>query len=274
MLIGHYLNYRDFLRDKLGQRAQANPQYSLRAFARDLQISPQVLSHVIRGTKNISAEVSIEIAQQLGLTTEETSYFHDLVELSQARSEELKEIIRYRLARYTENHGFRTLQEDVFAIIADWQHYAILELTFTKGFKKDPVWIGKRLSIPPSEVRQAVERLLRLELLEEVDGTLRKTEVNIATSQDVPSVAVRKLTGQMLTKAEEALKKQSVEERDFGTMTMAIDPKKLPEAKKKIRAFRRELMQFLEAGNRTEVYSFASQLFKLTETKKTQGDSK
>jgi len=264
MLIGHYLDYREFFKDKLGQRTQANPQYSLRAFARDLEISPQVLSNVIGGKKNISSEVAIEIARKLGLSEEETSYLHDLVELSKAKSEALREVIRYRLSRYESNKAFRTLQEDIFSIISDWHHYAILELSFVDDFRSDPVWIAKRLGIAPAVVRKAIERLVRLEILEERHGTLIKTDVNLATTQDVPSAAIRKLTVQLLAKAGEALEEQPLADRDFGTMTMAIDSKKLPHAKKMIRRFRRDLMTYLESGERTEVYSFASQLFRIS----------
>jgi uncharacterized protein (TIGR02147 family) len=65
MLIGQYLDYREYLRDELGQRVQANPQYSLRAFARDIAIAPQVLSLVLNGKKNISSEVAIELAKKI-----------------------------------------------------------------------------------------------------------------------------------------------------------------------------------------------------------------
>ena len=263
-IIGQYLNYREYLRDELRERTNANPQYSLRAFARDLSIAPQILSLVLNGKKNISTEVAVEIAMKLKLSANELNYFYDLVELSQARSEVLKDILKQRLMSYEENKTYRVLQEDIFKIIADWHHYAIMELTYTKGFKSDTLWIAKRLGIPPSEVKQAIERLLRLELIEEVEGTLIKSEVNLASTQDVPSTAIRSLTKQLLEKAIDSLEVQSLDERDFGTITMAIDPKKLPEAKKMIRKFRRELCEFLESGYRAEVYTFSTQLFKLT----------
>lgn len=268
MLIGNYFDYREYLGDELLRRTEQNQQYSLRAFARDLEMSPQVLSSVISGKKNISAHVAIDIAKRLKFNAEELSYFHDLVEFTQAKTQDLKEVIHYRLMRYSENRPYRVLQEDVFKIMADWYHYAILELTFTESFKSDPIEIAKRLGITPLESRQAIERMLRLELLEEVDGKLRKTEVNLATTQDVPSAAVRKLASQLLDKASDALEQQSVEERDFGSMTMAIDPLKIPQAKKMIRSFRRELCEFLETGDRKEVYVFCSQLFSLSSQKK------
>lgn len=270
-LIGHYLDYRQYLKDELDRRVHVNPQYSLRAFSRDIEIAPQTLSMVINGKKNISSEVAIEIARKLGLSNEELSYFHDLVELSQAKTENLREVIKYRLTKYEENKSYRTIQEDVFKIISDWFHYAILELTYTKDFKSDPVWIARRLGIPPHDARLAIERMLNLELLEETTKSLEKTEVNIASSNEIPSAAIRKFTSQLLEKAVIAIDEQSVEKRDFGTMTMAIDPKKIPEAKKMIRKFRRELTGYLEAGDRTEVYALCTQFFSLSTNSKTGG---
>jgi uncharacterized protein (TIGR02147 family) len=267
MLIGNYFDYREFLRHELERRVQTNTRYSLRAFARDLSVAPQVLSGVISGKKNISPEVAVEIAKRLKLDNEELSYFHDLVELSQAKSDSLKEVIQYRLTKYNGNQTYRVLQEDVFKILADWYHGAILELTFTSEFQNDPVWIAKRLGITPLEARQAIERLLRLELLEEIGGLLRKTEVNITSTQDIPSAALKQVALQLIDKASDAIAAQSVDERDIGTMTMAIDPKRLPQAKRMIRKFRRELTEYLEAGSRSEVYCFASQLFSLTTAK-------
>jgi uncharacterized protein (TIGR02147 family) len=263
-LIGQYFDYREYLKDELSQRVHLNPQYSLRAFARDVKISPQVLSSVMNGKKNISSEVAIELARKLNFSAEELSYFHDLVELAQAKTENLKDVIKYRLTKYEDNQNYRTVQEDVFKVIADWHHYAILELSLTDDFKSDPAWIAQRLGIPPIEVKAALKRLLSLEMLEQVRGELRKTVVNITSSHDVPSAAVRKMTGQLLTKAATALEDQSVAERDVGTITMAIDPKKLPEAKKRIRKFRRDLCQYLESGDRTEVFAFCTQLFALS----------
>ena len=264
-IIGKYFNYREYLKDELERRSHNNKQYSLRAFARDLDVSPQVLSSVIIGKKNISSESAIHVAKKLNLSGDELSYFHDIVELSQAKSAELQEIIKYRLTKYSENKPYKTLQEDIFKIISDWHHYAILELTFTNDFKHDISWIAERLDISTTETKKAIDRLLNFELIEEANGTLKKTEINLSTTQDVPSAAIKKSTQQFLEKASTALQKQPIEKRDFGTMTMAIDITKIPQAKKMIRKFRRELTEYLESGERTEIYTFCTQLIQLTE---------
>lgn len=54
---------------------------------------------------------------------------------------------------------------DTCSVISDWYHYAILELTYVSGFKANPNWIVKKLSITVEESKSAVERLKRLGLL-------------------------------------------------------------------------------------------------------------
>ena len=67
--------------------------------------------------------------------------------------------------------------------------------------------------------------------------------------------ALRKMQSDLLAKAIDALEYIDPKLRDQSSITMAIDPSKLPEAKQKILEFRRSLMEFLEASNeKTEVY--------------------
>ena len=63
-----------------------------------------------------------------------------------------------------------------------------------------------------------------------------------------------------------AVDDQPLEERNITGITMSIDPKKLPEAKSRVNNFMEELMEFLEDGDRSEVYQLSTQLFKLINT--------
>lgn len=272
MLIGYYKDYREFLKDELEHRTISNSKYSMRAFARDLDLSPQVVSLVLNGKKGISAEVSLKIANRLGLTVEESSYLCDLVELSNVKSNELKEVLNYRLSKYTPNRKFRTVSEENFKLISNWYHYAILELTSTADFQSDPRWISSRLGITLECTNEAIDRLCKMGLLDIRDGKYSKVNLNITTTQDMPSDAIRMATTQLLQKAEFALNHHEVSAREFGTMTMAITPEKLPVAREMIRKFRRELASYLEdeSDKRTEVYVLATQLFSVTKLKSEQ----
>lgn len=265
MLIGRYRDYREFLKASLEARVQKNSRYSLRAFARDLDMAPQVLSSVFNQKKGISTEVAARIAGRLSLNEEETNYFCDLVDLVHARSEGSRKIANLRLSRYKEALKFKTIKADAQHVMSDWYHFAILELTYIKGFSSNSAWIAKRLNISVHQSKQAIERLIRLGMLEEKNGKLLKAEQHLTTTHDVSSDAIKNFHRQILSKATDSLMFQDLSERDLTTMTMAIDVKKIPEAKKKIRDFRRDLTQFLETGERQEVYCLSLQLFKLSQ---------
>jgi uncharacterized protein (TIGR02147 family) len=51
-------------------------------------------------------------------------------------------------------------------LLSLWHHFAILELTHIRGFKADSRWIAKTLGISVADVNIALQRLLRLGLLQ------------------------------------------------------------------------------------------------------------
>lgn len=156
---------------------------------------------------------------------------------------------------------------DAFAVIADWYHFAILELTFAENFDSSPRWIAKRLGISTAQVKIAVDRLKRIDLLREVDGRLRKTKNLISNGDEGFSApALKELQRQVLEKALHAIDHVPQQEKDITSMTMAIDERKLPEAKRRLQRFRRELCAYLEAGPRSRVYHLGLQLYPVSES--------
>ncbi|MBI5139376.1 DUF4423 domain-containing protein [Candidatus Nomurabacteria bacterium] len=216
--------------------------------------------------KGISQEVAAEISVKLELNPAESSYFTDHVLLAHARSPHAKKLAQYRIEeRHASGSSYKTLDVEAFKAISDWHHYAILELALTEDFRLDPKWIAARLGISAFEVSQAIDRLKKLELIEEDNGRrIKKTDMSITATYGRPSAALRKLARQFLQKAIESLDSQSIEERDITNITMAIDPGRLSEAKLMITKFRRKLCAFLEQGKHKEVYVFAPSLFRIT----------
>jgi uncharacterized protein (TIGR02147 family) len=260
-----YKDYRLFLKDELEKRIHGNSRYSLRAFARDLNITPQALSAVLKYKKGISLETAALIADRLELNPQEASYLSDLVTLAHSRSARARQIADYKIKNSSSANEYISLEIDAFSIISDWYHTAILELIETSTFKNDPKWISKRLDISLHETTQALGRLKKLELIEEdKNGHIFRTEVNLSASYGLPSSAIRKMNRQLLLKAADSLESQSLNERNISTITMAIDPERLAEAEKMIIQFRRKLAAFLEQGNRTEVYTFVPALFRIS----------
>jgi uncharacterized protein (TIGR02147 family) len=262
-------SYRGLLKIELEKRCARNPRYSLRSFARDLEVSPSRLSDVIRGRYGLSRSAAASIADRIGMNREESSIFCDLVDLEHARANRARNEASDRLRRLAATRRSQQLAVDAFQIIADWYHYAILELTLVKGFKSDASWIAARLAISPHMVVSAIERLKRLDLIEDSSGRLRAKDDFTASPDGVPSDAIKRFHAQLLQKAITAISLQSIHERDVTSMVFAFERKRMKEAKEWIRTFRRGFdAHFGKSKTKDEVYCLAIQFFRLQEKEK------
>lgn len=265
--VQNFRDYRHYLKAILEERSKLKVGYSLRAFAGDLGMHPPRLSEILNEKKGLSLKAAGSVSSKLALSHDETEYFCDLVQHAHAKSPEQKRVASVRLSKNRASDPYKLLKDDAYRSISEWYHYAILELTFTEEFQNDSNWIASRLKISPVQAKLALERLKRLKLLREVDGKLKKVDAHVTTSMDIPSTAIRKTTSELLKKAASALEIQKIEDRDFSTLTMAIDKSKIPAAKEMIADFRRRLCDFLESGQQQDVYCLSIQLFQLSTAK-------
>jgi uncharacterized protein (TIGR02147 family) len=257
-----YSGFREYLSDILNQRRINNSNYSLRAFARDLGLQSGQLSEVLGGKKGLSLKKALQVAARLGMGAHETTKFVQLIQ-TEGMAPEQKLALKVQFDKAEPNVIYKDLRADTFKVISDWYHYAILEMSLTDTYDSNPQTIAHRLQLTVSEVKQALERMLKLELLEPTAaGKLMKTQKGVTTTKDFASQAIRNFNRQILKKAYQSLE-LPLETRDFSTMTMAIDPSKLEEAKALIKNFRRTLCEFLESGSQKKVYCLAVQLFPL-----------
>jgi uncharacterized protein (TIGR02147 family) len=225
-----------------------NPSYSLRAFAKKLALSPAALSEILNSKRKVSIKKAQEILTRLNLNPEESF-----------------EIISQLNKKFAPKKNHTELNMDQFLLISEWYHFAILSLAETKKFKADSQWIAKRLGIKSQEAEGALERLERLgALIRNRKGELKASGQPLSTPDNIPSSAIRRQHSIMLNKALDSLDKDQIDQRDFLGVTMAIDPSKIPLAKKLLREFVGTLCSTLETGEQTEVYRFNSQLLPLS----------
>jgi uncharacterized protein (TIGR02147 family) len=243
-------DFRLILQQEFVKRCQKNPRYSLRAFAKSLSIEPSPLSAILRGKRPLTDKMTNRLGLALGLGLDEVSKF-------------------VQAEKAADGPNYQQLALDSYALISDWYHYAILELIRVKSFKPDLSYIAKTLNISKTEAHIAVERLQRLELLvikkngKWIDTTANGSATNI--NQDLTSQASKKLQRQVLEKAIEALENLPTDVRSQTSMTMAIHPEDLDQAKVMIKNFRRELCAFLEKNKKpTQVYNLGISLYPLT----------
>lgn len=259
--------YRQTLLEHLSERTSRNRNYSLRSFARALGIEASTLSQVLSGKRFLSIEKAAEVTGKLGLSPDEQQAFK--VSLAQAKKQaghkrftsEMKQALT---PRQNEVVPSRELSLDAFRIVADWHHFAILVLTQVRGFRSDPEWIAQQLGIPLADVLLGIDRLKSLELLREEDGRLVRASGRIESAdKSLTTAAHRRRQKQILEKSIASLDRDPIEKRNHTAMTLAIDEKKLPEAKKRIQSFMNDMTEFLETGTQTRVYEMIVNLIPL-----------
>ncbi len=242
---------RSYLTTELERRCQTNPQYSLRAFAKSLAIDSSYLSKILNGKRTLSEKGVLSLAEKLDFPEE----------------------ITRDLRRLSEKTTLTSLDVDQFRIIADWYHYAILEMTRLDDFRPDVKWISEYLGISFGESLAAVERLKRCELLIEDETGKWHAQSNTTIRHKFSNAAFRQMQKQILLQAVAAMENIALERRDQSSITMCIDTSQLPIAKEKLKAFRREFMELLESGSKKDaVYQMSLALFPV-ESPRTQAQA-
>jgi hypothetical protein len=71
--------YQKWMIDELARRQSKNANYSTRAFAKHLQVSPSLVSRVINGSMEISHKIAPVIIKNSEMTDDDASMFIDSV---------------------------------------------------------------------------------------------------------------------------------------------------------------------------------------------------
>lgn len=263
------MDHQAILRDELEKRCAHNPRYSLRAYARDLCLSPSHLSGVLKGQYGLSREGATNIAKKIGLSRTESEFFIQSVESLYGRSQLARTVAAEKLSQLQNKKRPQQLKLDHFRLIADWFHFAILELTYLKKFKGNFKWMANALGLNEIQVSAAVHRLQRLGLLSISKNDWRPTDDMTETDFNSPSEAVKTFHTQLLDKAKQAIRFQSLEDRDFRSTVLAIRKDRLPEAKAALAKLHQEFCEQVSGDSieKDQVYCLSTQLFSLTDFK-------
>src|SRR5436305_266178 len=139
----------ELLHTELQKRRVRNERYSLRSFARALGLSPAFLSKVMNGKKSVGEATFQKIAIRLAIDPEQA------------------DLLKARLPGFkAPGLAFSPVEADQFRFISDWHYFAILEALTLEDGDPSPAWLARRLGISENRVELALDRLLRLGLLQ------------------------------------------------------------------------------------------------------------
>lgn len=248
--------YLSKMREALSLKQRANPHYSLRAFARDIGIHPATLSQIINGKRPLPMKDSEGVIKKLNLGPKERNLFTESLKRTKTTLNKIK---------ITEEENRLLLDESYYKIIAEWEHYAVLELFNLDGFDRTKEEIILRLNISATRAEVVINNLITSKLLEiDENGKFNKVHSDVTTADDFFNQALRDSHKEALQLGISKIEDVSMELRDFSSLTLAVDMEKVPEVKSLIREFRKKMMALLKEGQKQEVYQLAIQFYPLT----------
>lgn len=264
------VDYREIISDKFAERRAVNPRYSLRAFAKDLKISPSRLSDVLASKGHLSVDMGRQIAKGLKLTPLLSADFIDMIEASGRSAKSLKSAAEKRVKTRSKTEHLRTLTADELSIMSDWRNLAIWTFMTLPTFDGKRQTIAKHFKMNVLEVEDILRRLERLKMIH-VNGEIGVVGHTQAYAGGAfPSAAVRDFHKQMSSLGKDAIEGQAFTERHAESAMLTIDKSKYGEVSQKIANFCRSLVkEYSDQPSNDSVYGLSLNFFKLADALKT-----
>ncbi len=272
-----YVEPHRFLKDAWTLKRKKNPAFSLTSWSKTLGFeNSSPLSLALKGNRVLPKKYLPSIIKSLELTDQEGTYLEALFDLAKAKQPAEKLFYLNRLKKLSPNEIVQSQIIEEYKTLSEPVHTVLLEMTDLRDFKLDVNWIQSRLEDPISlkEISEVLERLINLKLIsrDPVSGKIRKTHNTLTSPNDVADLASKNYHKAVSTMAAEAIFKQNLEDREFGSYTFNVKKSQMPKAKKMIREFFSNFFKEVEApaGEGDETYQMNIQLFQMTHP----GDSK
>jgi transcriptional regulator with XRE-family HTH domain len=255
-----YQEVAKLLKDELQRIKLKSPKFSMRSFAKKLNISQSELSEVINGKRRPSDRLIIICYNVFGKS--QPQLLSDKKKLGS---------LGIRKKKFEKN--LLRIEEEQFKLISDWHNFALLSLIETADFKSDEAWIASRLGLEIDIIKNTIKMLLQLNLIsQDQNGHISLTHEGVKTPDDVVSRAVRQSHLNDLTLIQKTLTDDiSLDKRDFTSCSYAVNMKNIPKLKSLIRKFQDEVAVLIEDENSSEVYKMSIYFYPLTVIGKREG---
>lgn len=231
------------LRSELEKAQAKNPSYSLRAYAKKLNLNSGSLSSILQGKRKLKPEAAADLLNRLNLEENHKAW------ISRVLKEQGLEIKR------------ALLDLDRFEIISDPIHLNALNLLRTQGSPQTLNWLSARLKKEPAEISAVIDRLERASLLRREKEKLIPTKQSVKTPDNFSHHAIRSFHKHTLAEAAEKLETVPMLLRDFSSITIPGNPEKIEQVRELIKGFRDQVSFLLGSEAGSEVYKLSVQFY-------------
>jgi len=242
----------EHLREELKRRCERNPRYSIRAFARSLDIHPSTLAAILSQKRPLTPKTAERLLSSLGMDPTER-----------------QKLISSLLADGANEKPFGPAEDEAAFAASSWQHSAVLALLRTDKPPATIAAISRRLELAPVQVNEILNRLIYLGLVQPaaVGWALTESTLSAETVNEQALLASRL---QLLDRAKNSLREDYPDAREFTGVTLTGSAAQVRHARELIRRFCVDLSRLMESGPSDEVYQAVVNLFPLSHAEANQ----
>jgi uncharacterized protein (TIGR02147 family) len=243
-------------------RHKRNPAYSWRSFARDLKMSPSMLSEFIKGRYGLSRAKALNVAQTIRLDEVHTEHFIDLLEAGFHRLPPQRELAKLRASERLAQSA-TSISKETLSMLMDWTYFAMLEIV---GLEKGGATPIERWTQPfrrfACDALTALQRLKELRLVKEENGGLKPAEEITITGEQMDESLTCRLHAQVLDLAKLSLEELPPEQRESISVFGSIRSEDFEDMRKELNdSFLKVLNKYASRPGADSVHCFAVQAF-------------
>lgn len=252
--------YLHLLNEDYRKRNIRNNAYSIRAFAKQLEVNAGVLNQIMNGKRGLPYQVAEKIIGKLDLTEKEQDLFMRSAFYSKQELDILQKERSYK------NVFLMTDQEKFCKVMSEWEYFAFIALMDVFNFSDNIEWAAKKLNISLGRMEEVISVLLKLDIIKKGHKTYTGDFDKITSQIERDSHMFKVVQKNNLNMAIEKIDKYTSEECHFSSITLAIQPRNIQRAKLLTEEFILRLTSLLEDGNQEDVYKCCVQLFPISLT--------
>lgn len=253
---------RYYLQNEFIIRTQRRSKYSMRAFARDIGVSPGSLCEFLNGNTRFSKTRVQEISKTLNLPLKHVDHWLDLIDVNFNRSPIAKKKAQLCIDKRLRNSK-KFLDLDSFELISNWEYLALMELlSFEQIFSANQ--LAKNLGVSQNQIDSMLKVLLRLGLIRWNENRWVASEEDTYVGENRPSNAIKNFHKGILNKAKGAIDKQSIDQRELSALVFSMQINDLQSFKQDLNKALFDLSnKYAGKKNCDAVYCLSTQLFNI-----------
>ena len=227
-------------------------------------MSSSSLSEFLNGQGRFSSPRVLNLAKKLKLSPEHSEHWINLIDWKFGRTSELQKKAQLKVQNRIKTSQ-AILDLESFKFISKWEALALLEIL---GFEKkiQTAKIAQLLGLKPLQINQLIKSLLRLNLIWWDQNRWRPSTEDTFVGVELPSKDIQNFHRQILNRAQRALKKQDLKQREFRSTIFGFRKKDLPRLKEDLNRMWMELIGKYSLPQGSDgLYCFSFQLFNLLE---------